>query len=233
MVLLQDPEIPERKKVTSRQKRIFLIVTAIVISITIVCYFVFIRIVKIPTGSMANTLIPGDRLIVSKVVGDIKRGDVIIFQYPHDPNIQYASRVIGLPGELIEIKDTRVYINGEELKEKHVFVEEHIEIFPMPEISSEEHGSYKVFHYQRDQADLVIMETLQRGERFGVGKPHKISEDHYFVMGDNRDNSMDSRFWGTVPENLVTGKALRILFNQQNDNTANEIILWDRFFTKP
>lgn len=236
MVLLQDQELPPRirRMTMSRRKKIFLALATSVFVIMFICYFMFIRIIKVPTGSMANNVIPGDRLIVTKLFGDIKRGDVIVFQFPEDPSVQYLSRVIGLPGESIEIKDSRVYINNEELKEIRVFVEEDTEILPMSEISSEGDGSYRVFYYSREEGvDDIRMEMMSQVARFGTRKPHKIAEGNYFVMGDNRDNSADSRFWGTVPENLVTGKALRILFNQQNDNTSKEFISWERFFAIP
>jgi signal peptidase I len=104
----------------------------------------------------------------------------------------------------------------------------------MPEISHEGDGNYRVFHnLQEEEPDNSFITRMVIAGKFGVGKPHKIAEGNYFVMGDNRDNSADSRFWGTVPEKLVTGKALRILFNKQNDNTSTEIIMWDRFFTRP
>lgn len=212
------------RTMATRRKKVFLILIASVIFITVISYFIFIRIMKAPTASMANTIIPGDRLIVTKLFGEIKRGDLIIFKYPEEPSIQYVSRVIGLPGETIEIRGQRVYINNEETPEIRVLVEEDRESFPMREISHEGDGNYRVFHYSTDdEPDFMRMEMQSHFARFGVGKPYQIPEGNYFVMGDNRDDSVDSRFWGTLPENLVTGKVLRISFIQ---------VEWDMYFNR-
>lgn len=145
---------------------------------------------KIPTGSMESNLLIGDHLLVNKFVyglhptalgrvlpyKDLKRGDVVVFKYPNTPEVAYVKRLIGLPGEKVEIVGRTVYIDGEPLEEKYT---QHI-----------------------DQGSLY--------ERFG---PYQVPENQYFVMGDNRDNSQDSRFWGYVPRDYFIGKALVIYWS--------------------
>ena len=117
---------------------------------------------------MLPTFHNGDRIMTDKNIGELKRGDVITFLYPKDRSKSYFKRVIGLPGEIIEIRSGDVFINGQKLDEPYI------------------------------------------DEKFNQSKPSfspkKIEEYHYFVMGDNRDNSSDSRYWGTVDEKLITGK---------------------------
>lgn len=124
----------------------------------------------IPSGSMEPTLMPDDRILVSKLdyrFGEPSRGDVVVFKYPLDPSKNYIKRLIGLPGETIEIRDQKLYINGRPLEEDY-----------LPE-------------------DLQV-------DDFG---PVVIPEGSYFMMGDNRDDSLDSRYWGPLSEELIIGKA--------------------------
>jgi len=127
----------------------------------------------IPSGSMEPTLTKGDRIIVSKInyrLSSPQRGDVIVFKYPVNPDKDFIKRVIGLPGETLEIRDNKLYINGE-------FVEQ-----------------------------PFLPPYLTYGD-FG---PVTIPEGRYFMMGDNRNNSEDSRFWGTLPSENIIGKTLLI-----------------------
>jgi signal peptidase I len=161
---------------------------------------------KIPTGSMENNLLIGDHLIVNKFVfgpdggfmrhllpmRDLHRGDIVVFKYPEDPERDFIKRVIGLPGETLEVKDKRVYINGTRLDEPYVHYLE------PPQAPSEYH---EVTSY-----DLR--------ERYG---PVKVPADKYFVMGDNRDNSQDSRYWGFLPREYVKGRALMIYWSYESE----------------
>jgi signal peptidase I len=130
--------------------------------------------VKVEGTSMLPRLHDGERIFVDKLVyyhlPKIARGDIVVFWYPDDPDKSYIKRVIGLPGELLEIRDGIIYINGQELREPY--------IEPQRNVSRLSH------------APILI-------------KPH-----YYFVAGDNRDQSYDSRSWGLVPEKYVYGKAL-------------------------
>ena len=100
--------------------------------------------------------------------GHLQRGDVVVFWYPNDPDKSYVKRVIGLPGETVELRNGTVYVNNEPMHEDYL------------------------------DADYSQMKDNRA--------PKKVEEHHYFVMGDNRDNSSDSRFWGTVPEKYIYGK---------------------------
>ena len=146
---------------------------------------------KIPTGSMESNLLIGDHLLVNKFVYGIhppgffykllpykslKRGDVIVFKYPNSPEVAYVKRLIGLPGEKLEMIGRTVYINGQPLKEPYT---QYI-----------------------DPGSIY--------EHFG---PFYIPPDNYFAMGDNRDNSQDSRFWRFVPRDHLLGKALIIYWS--------------------
>lgn len=110
----------------------------------------------------------GDKIFVDRNVGELKRGDVIMFLYPKDQTKSYIKRIIGLPGETIEIRQGKVYINEQSIDESYV---------------DENYNQNKM-----------------------TSPPKTIAENNYFVMGDNRDNSSDSRYWGTVAKELIKGK---------------------------
>ena len=160
---------------------------------------------KIPTGSMENNLLVGDHLLVNKFVfgptasslergllpvAPIRRGDVVVFKYPLEPDRDFIKRVIGLPGETLELRNKKIYIDGRPLDEPYVH-------FLTP---------------PSDQGQEVITSDLR--ENYG---PVTIPQDRYFVMGDNRDNSQDSRWWGYLPRDLVKGKALMVYWSFESD----------------
>ncbi len=162
---------------------------AIIIAIIIRAFL--IQAFKIPTSSMEDTLLIGDHIIANKFIYGTtiifkkekilkfkhpKRGDVVIFRYPNDPKYMFIKRCIGIPGDIIEIKDKILYINGKKIDESYVF---HKDIRTIPREYS-----------PRDN--------------FG---PVKVPENHIFVMGDNRDFSADSRFWGFLPYRYLRGQA--------------------------
>ncbi len=164
---------------------------------------------KIPTGSMENNLLIGDHLLVNKFVlapsetalermllpmGTIRRGDIIVFKYPEEPERDYIKRVIGLPGETLELKAKKIYINGTPLDEPYVhFLEP-------PRIGEDNHETTSV--------DVR--------ERYG---PVTVPPNQYFVMGDNRDNSQDSRYWGFLPRDHIKGKALIIYWSYEAERS--------------
>ena len=158
---------------------------------------------KIPTGSMENNLLIGDHLLVNKFVfgptlnrierallpmRDIRRGDVVVFKYPDEPDRDFIKRVIGLPGETIEMKAKKIYINGRPLDEPYVHVLE-------PAGDAQEVISYDL----RENYSLTT-----------------VPEGFYFVMGDNRDNSQDSRYWGFLPRSYIKGRALMIYWSYES-----------------
>ncbi len=175
------------KKSTIREYFESIVITAI---LALFATTFVVQAFKIPTGSMESNLLIGDHLLVNKFVyglhpaalgrmlpyKDLKRGDVVVFKYPNTPEVAYVKRLIGLPGEKVEIVGRTVYIDGKPLEEKYT---QYI-----------------------DQGSIY--------ERFG---PYQVPENQYFVMGDNRDNSQDSRFWGYVPRDYFIGKALVIYWS--------------------
>ena len=181
------------------------IVIAVILALFIRTFVV--QAFKIPTGSMEENLLIGDHLLVNKFVfgptatpiergvlpvGRIRRGDVIVFKYPEEPERDFIKRVIGLPGETVELREKRVFINGTRLDEPYVH-------FLQPP------GQNSEFHE---------VTSFDVRERYG---PVTVPPTHFFVMGDNRDNSQDSRYWGFLPRDYVKGKALVIYWSYEAD----------------
>jgi signal peptidase I len=182
------------------------IVIAVILALFIRTFVV--QAFKIPTGSMENNLLIGDHLLVNKFVfgptetglerallpvGTIKRGDVLVFKYPEDPDRDFIKRTIGLPGETVELREKKVYINGKPLDEPYV----HFLQAP-----------------SSDAGELREVTSFDVRERYG---PVTVPPDQYFMMGDNRDNSADSRYWGFLRRDYVKGKALFIYWSYESD----------------
>lgn len=159
---------------------------------------------KIPTGSMENNLLIGDHLLVNKFifgptplaigrhtlpVRPIRRGDIVVFKYPEEPDRDFIKRVIGLPGETVELRNKKIFINGQPLDEPYVH-------FLSPPSN-----------------DYQEVTSVDVRENWG---PKPVPDDKYFVMGDNRDNSQDSRYWGFLPREYVKGKALMIYWSYES-----------------
>lgn len=169
---------------------------------------------KIPSGSMLETLQIGDHLLVSKFIYGIKmpftgkvlvpikepkRGDIIVFKYPKEPDVDYIKRVIAVGGETVEIKDKKVFINGK------------------PLAGDQDHGQFK--------EERIIPASAGPRDNFG---PVTVPEGKLFVMGDNRDNSYDSRFWGFVDLEAVRGKAFILYWSWDTDKNK-QLFSVDRF----
>src|SRR5512138_3058522 len=180
------------------------IVIAVILALFIRTFVV--QAFKIPTGSMENNLLIGDHLLVNKfVVGPtqgsierallpvrpIARGDVIVFKYPEEPERDFVKRVIGLPGETLEVKNKKVYIDGKPLNEPFVHFLE------LPAAPSELH----------EVTSFDVPENYA---------PVTIPPNEYFMMGDNRDNSQDSRYWGFLPRDYIKGRALVIYWSYES-----------------
>jgi signal peptidase I len=140
-----------------------------------------------------------------------KRGDVVVFKYPNDTSLDYIKRVIGLPGDVIEMRDKVVFINGEPLKVKQA---------PSSKVYEqmvEEFKKYNLDHYRSKLGDknfsLLLSDNRTRGDNIA---PFTVPDGQYFVLGDNRDFSMDSRYWGFVPFENIKGKALFVWLSVTN-----------------
>jgi len=175
-------------------------------------YLIYYRVAHVPTGAMANTIIPGDRVLYRTHVAEIERGDIVIFKLPTDPKVMYVKRVIGLPGETIQVKGPRVFINGKELPEERALVRltDSPEL-PVVKVEPKPHEAlYRVF-YDIDRYSGDDEFELNPRAAYGVAAPYQIPPGNYFMLGDSRDNSEDSRYWGTVPRDLIVGEALMIV----------------------
>jgi signal peptidase I len=171
----------------------------------------FVRMIRVPTGAMMNTIVPGDQLVVNKLLGRIDRGDIVVFQYPRN-NEYFVARVIGLPGESIQLRGKLVYINGRVLDEQRVMVAPmKNEYDQLTELSTEGTGAYRVYYTQHTFGD----EDGSREDSgdFGVVTPFQIPADSYFILGDNRDNSYDSRYRGATSRSLIWGKPSIIYYS--------------------
>lgn len=192
---------------------------------------------RIPSASMMPTLLRGDFILVNKydygvrlpvlntkVFGDGKpqRGDVIVFRYPENPKIPFIKRVVGVPGDHLQYKDKSLTINGMEvgLNLKGVYHSEGV--------GSRENGSYRLAEQLGEQDHEILINPLQPSS---VTVNRKIPAGHYFVLGDNRDNSRDSRYWGLVPDENLVGRAFYIWMNWSNNGIfdfGSWAVDWDR-----
>ncbi|MFZ5573387.1 MAG: signal peptidase I [Thermodesulfobacteriota bacterium] len=166
---------------------------------------------KIPSGSMKNTLLIGDHILVNKFIYGVKipfwgvtlipvatpqRGDIVVFEYPRDPSKDFIKRVVGVAGDVVSIRDKKVFVNGAPLED----------------------GAYAIHSDDQLRVERDFLE------------PVKIPPNSLFVMGDNRDNSHDSRFWGFVELSEVKGKAFIIYWSWNSDNQDSILhyVRWGR-----
>jgi signal peptidase I len=198
----------------------------------------FVEAFKIPSGSMENTLQIGDFLLVNKLVygaevpftnkrlpriRDPQRGDVIVFEYPEDPTKYFVKRLEGVPGDTVEMRDGTLIRNSEIVDERYV---EHTEpdFDPTPED----------FRWQRDYLvkTAVAAGTAYRPSRNTWG-PLVVPKGNYLALGDNRDNSYDSRYWGWVADSLIKGQPFVIYYSYAPDSSEHSLawlthIRWSR-----
>lgn len=188
---------------------------------------------RIPSGSMIPTLIDGDYIFVKKYsyglrwpviekkfydTGSPERGDVAVFRLPSNPNINYIKRVVGLPGDIIAYDNARLTINGNLMP-----------LSAYPDIESEVRGYF--FNEtlgQREHAIRHSVDVLAATSMSPAVRVFEVPAGHYFMMGDNRDNSQDSRFIGAIPETHLVGEAVRIWMHMDGIEWPN----WSRIGTK-
>ena len=223
--------VSERKADRAGQKSILreyaeAIIVAILLAFAIRVFVV--QAFKIPSGSMIPTLLIGDHILVSKLsygfqwptdcklqwnvppvncytsttvieFGKPQRGDVIVFRFPEDEEKDFIKRIVGIPGDTVQLRNKVVFVNGQPLDDK-------------------------AFTQRIDPG--IIDSTINSRDNFG---PVTVPEGSYFVMGDNRDQSLDSRFWGYVREEKIRGKAFRIYWSWSGQGNWTEWVRWERF----
>ncbi len=187
---------PDRGRPAKGKFREYVEAFAVALLIALVVRTFVIQAFKIPSSSMEDTLLVGDHIFVNKFVygyhipytrGRVAefrkpvRGDIIVFVFPEDPSKDFIKRVVGIPGDIVEVRQKQLYVNGRPVEEP----------------------------YTR-YADGPAMNPFSTRDRM---PPRKVPAHQYFVMGDNRDRSYDSRFWGFVSEDAIIGKALFIYFS--------------------
>jgi len=188
---------------------------------------------RIPSGSMMPGLVSGDFILVNKFTYGLRipvinikavdvhvprRGDVMVFRYPHDSSINYIKRVIGLPGDRVAYRDKQIIINGQPMPQS-----------PSGDYTYTESGAHIAFSRRmREKLDGVEHDILLSDGAISGTLEITVPEGHYFVMGDNRDRSNDSRYWGMVPEANVVGRAFLIWFSW---DTEQSNVSWKRIGT--
>jgi signal peptidase I len=206
---------PPKKEVTTEDYVQSLLVTII---LALFATTFVVQAFKIPSASMVPALLVGDHLLVNKFIfagtgkwydrflpyRPIYRGDIIIFKYPYENHPYYVKRVIGLPGDRVHIADQRVYVNGVKLKEPYA-------------IHDPTHADPYMFDFPPKDLYLISGEITPEWANVLRHDVHNgdllVPPDHYFVLGDNRDNSSDSRYWGFVPRDAIVGSSLFIYWS--------------------
>ncbi len=191
---------------------------------------------KIPSGSMEGTLLVGDFLLVNKLVYGAEvpfigrtlpalrepaRGDVVVFQWPTDPTKNFVKRLVGTPGDTLAMRDGQLYVNGQPQRERYV---SHTE--PGVDPVGDE------FRWQRDYLVRSAQASVRARPSRNNWGPLVVPDGNYFVLGDNRDNSLDSRYWGFVADSLMRGQPLIVYYSYAPD-TAERLpwltnIRWTR-----
>ena len=180
---------------------------------------------KIPTPSMQRTLLVGDFLVVNKMVygpevpfthiklpglHQPRRGDVIVFKWPSDPSINFVKRVVGVPGDTLLMRNGVLQRNGRPLRETYV-----------THTSADADMAVDEFRWQRD----YLVKSARASEAYWPSRnnwgPLVVPQHDLFVLGDNRDNSLDSRYWGFVPDSLVRGQPMFVYYSYRPDTASN------------
>lgn len=207
---------------------------------------------RIPTSSMKDTLLIGDFLLVNKFIYGArtpdhipgtglripqirlpafrtpKRGDVIVFRFPANSSVDYIKRCVGLPGDTIHVRQNKVYVNG---------VLEGEERLLQKKYDSQENATFGYYHITAsDDLEYTIRKKLISPSILQNYGPVVVPPDHFFMMGDNRDNSSDSRFWGFLPADQIVGRAMIIYFSIDSEKWQSRwklfgAVRWHRLFT--
>lgn len=198
---------PARREKSRLRENVEAILVAILLALFIRTFVV--QAFKIPSGSMKDTLLIGDHILVNKFIYGVKlpylqkviipignpdRGDIVVFKFPVEPEKDFIKRVVGIAGDTIEGRNKKIFVNGKPIEER----------------------------YTKTTDPTVYPAGIQARDNFG---PITVPEDSLFVMGDNRDQSFDSRFWGFVNLKVVSGKAFMIYWSWDSDDFS---VRWNR-----
>lgn len=194
----QAPPPPQQRPKSAFRHYAEAIVVAVILALGIRTFVV--EAFTIPSGSMLSTLRIGDYLLVNKFIyyfTEPRRGDIIVFEFPLEPQRDFIKRIVGLPGETIEIKNKQVYINSQPAREEYVSF----------------------------SSDTVQPGRLSNRDNFG---PLTLPAGAYFMLGDNRDDSLDSRFWGPLGNDAVVGKAFLVYWSWDAQARGLAKVRWRR-----
>jgi signal peptidase I len=212
-----------------------------------------VQAVKVPTGSMQNTITIGDHLLVNKFIfapgpplpflpqREIKRGDIIVFKYPGDPKnpegdkrpdnlpfkTNYVKRVIGLPGDHVEVRGKSVIVNGQELREHRITAYDYSNNNGIEE--PEDKMALEIRNNPPRQDGELYNVYISENKALDSGEIVTVPDNAYFVMGDNRNNSADSRVWGFVPRELVVGRAMFVYWSYDESKPSSRNFFLDFF----
>jgi signal peptidase I len=188
----------------------------VVIAVFVITFIV--QAFQIPSPSMENTLLIGDYLLVNKLcyggggIADyfmpyrrVQRGDIVVFNYPVDPAQHFVKRVIGVPGDRVRLVNKQVFVNGVPLKEPYAHYTR-----PADDLFRDNFPRLEVAAGETPEWWIQLRKLVEDGRLI-------VPEGHYFVMGDNRDNSSDSRYWGFVPQANIIGRPLVIYWSVQDE----------------
>jgi signal peptidase I len=186
----------------------------VVIAVFVITFIV--QAFQIPSPSMENTLLIGDYLLVNKLcygggsLGDyfmpyrrVRRGDIVVFHYPVNPALHFVKRVIGVPGDRVRLVNKQVFVNGVPLKEPYAHFTR-----PANDLFRDNFPRLDVAPGETPEWWILLRKLVEDGQLI-------VPEGHYFVMGDNRDDSYDSRYWGFVPQTNIIGRPLLIYWSVQ------------------
>ncbi len=230
------------------------------IIVTVIVLFIILSFVVssyiIPTGSMEKTLLVGDMLIVNKFVYgirtpdwlgipfteigikipfykspmlfEIESGDVVVFKPPHNEEVYYVKRCVGLPGQEIEIIDKELFVDGKKFTEFYETLD-YDESYPAGKVSEQFVFGIETNNIKpKGFPETGIFNGLGNSDNFG---PVTVPENHYFMMGDNRDNSLDSRYWGFVEKDYIVGSPIMVYYSYKGKFSITDlfdITRWDR-----
>jgi signal peptidase I len=168
----------------------YVVIAAVAVLVALAVQAWLVKPYRIPSGSMLDTLRPGDRVLVNRVVYHLRephRGDVVVFHYPKDPGVIFIKRIVGVPGDVLEVHDGGLFVNGRRVREPYV-------------------------HRTGGDVDPTVAQAAVAGstlhDPWSLAEPYRVPAGEYFVMGDNRTDSDDSRDWGTVPRAAIVGEGV-------------------------